>query len=121
MSSTITINGKTYQGSSVSITNGRVVIDGKEMTDAKLPEHTTHIKVTGDLASLTTDLSVTAQNVQGDVYAGGSVSCDDVGGDISAKGSVSCDDVEGSVSAGGSVNCDDIGGSVTAGGSVNRG
>ena len=119
MSSTITINGKTYHGTSVSVMNGRVVIDGKEVKETA--ENTMHIEVKGDLASLTTDLSVTAQTVHGNVEAGGSVSCDDVGGNVTARGSMNCDDIKGDVHAGGSVNCEDVGGSISAGGSINHG
>lgn len=102
----IQINGKTYQGRSVSIVNNRVVIDGIDVTDKDMPKTILDIHVTGDLVSLETTASVSCENVQGDVIA---------------KGSVNCDDIKGSVYASGSVNCSRVGGNVRARGSVNHG
>ena len=117
----VQINGKTYTSNhSISVTNGRVIIDGKEVKeDAK---NVMTIKVVeGSINELKTDLAVVCENVTGNVDAGGSVSADNIGGDVHASGSVSCDDVKGDVHAGGSVSCDDVGGSIKAGGSVNHG
>lgn len=100
------LNGKRYVGDNISVRNNKIFIDGKDVTDAELPSTILEISVSGTLARLDTDASV---------------SCEDVSGDVTAAGSVNCDKVGGNVQAGGSVNCDDVGGSVTAGGSVNRG
>jgi len=102
----IKVNGKVYNvsGNNVSVVNGVVKVDGK-VIDESMKNSVMQIEITGELMSLQTDASVSCQNVQGDVKAGGSVNCDDV---------------RGNVMAGGSVNCDDIGGNLTAGGSVNR-
>lgn len=128
----VTINGKTYQGNSVSVIDNRVYIDGKLVEIDGKPakslksrvfgkdDRYLEVRVEGELMSLTSDLSVTCQNVTGDVKSGGSVSADDIRGNVDARGSVNADDIGGSVNAGGSVNCDDIGGSVRAGGSINR-
>jgi hypothetical protein len=99
----ITVNGKTYQGNSVSVINGVVIIDGKKVTDKDLPDTILQIEVTGTLGELKTDASVNCDNVKGNVEAGGSVNCDTVGGNVNAGGSVNCDEVGGSVNAGGSV------------------
>lgn len=102
---TISIDGQIFSGNSVSVINGRVIIDGVSQDGAL--SGVVEIKVTeGVLGSLTTDASV---------------SCDQVTGNISAGGSVHCGWVGGSVSAGGSVNCDAVGGFVSAGGSVRHG
>lgn len=115
----IKINGKTYNGNSVSIVNGIVTIDGVVQDDGKRVSGDVRLVVEGDLVSLKTDLSVTMTgNVQGDVDAGGSVACGNVGKNVDAGGSVNCDNVGGDVDAGGSVNCGRVSGRVNAGGSV---
>lgn len=100
----ITINGKTYVGSNISVVNDRVIIDGKPVEDPG--KGIVSIKIEGDLSSLHSDLAVTVNgNVQGNVDAGNSVTCGNV---------------QGSVKAGNSVNCGDVGGSAKAGNSVNK-
>lgn len=104
---TISIDGRTYSGSSFSIDHGRIVVDGIDQTpDQPLRGKVTVVVVEGAIQNLTTDASVNAGHVTGDVQAGGSVNCSNVAG---------------SVTAGGSVNCDTVGGSITAGGSVRHG
>lgn len=100
----IIINGKRYSGSSVTVVNNRVIIDGVDVTSKDMPKTILNIEVKGKLANLITDASVNCDNICGDVRAAGSVSCDDVGGSVTAGGSVSCDDVGGNVQAGGSVS-----------------
>lgn len=103
----VTINGKTYNGSkSVVVKNDVVYVDGKKVDHGKTTDSILEVHVMGILENLEAD---------------GSVSCDDVHGTVQAGGSVTCDDVGGNVQAGGSVTCDDVGGSVMAGGSVNHG
>lgn len=72
----------------------------------------------GPALDIISSFSVTCDDVQGNVSAGGDVTCDTVHGNVSAGGDVTCDDVEGNVGAGGDVTCDDIAGSVNAGGDV---
>lgn len=100
---TITINGVTIQTNSkdISIVNGQVKIDGQTVTEI---DKKVKIVWEGDLASLTTDMSVECNNIKGDVNAGGSINCDNVGGTVIAGGSVNCDKVGGDIRAGGSVN-----------------
>ena len=100
----VRINGKTYNGRSVQIINNRVIIDGKEVTEEGMAKDSIlTIKVEGTIENLTTDASVEAGLIQGDVQAGGSVTCDDVDGDVQAGGSVTCGKVNGDIMAGGSV------------------
>ena len=99
--SEIWIDGKVFRGSSVSIINGVVTIDGARQDGAV--SGVVEIRVTGTLHELVTDASVTCQNVTGTVQAGGSVECGDVGGTVQAGGSVECKNVRGSIMAGGSV------------------
>jgi hypothetical protein len=101
----VTINGHTFKSSStVVVVNGKVIVDKKEVNVGKVKDGILEIKVDGVLENLTTDASVVAGLVQGDVQAGGSVSCDDVDGDVQAGGSVSCGKVGGDVMAGGSIS-----------------
>ena len=55
MASKITIDGKTYtsEGSNIDITDGKIFIDGKEITQIKSKNIT--IKIEGDLMNLTVE------------------------------------------------------------------
>lgn len=113
------INGKTYNGNSISIQGDRVIIDGNivESVNKGIKIEIVH----GPIDSIYSDKSLTiVGNINGNVAAGGSVSCDTVVGNITTKKSVACDDVEGDIFAGGSVNCDKVTGNVTSKKSVNR-
>lgn len=115
----IRINGVDIVGGrSITVRGGELRVDG-ELVEVPGIKGAVEIRVLeGMINDLDTDLSVTCNDVQGDIRAGGSVSCDSVGGDVEAGGSVSCDEVQGNVQAGGSVSCDSVDGDVTAGGSV---
>jgi cytoskeletal protein CcmA (bactofilin family) len=102
----ININGKTYYGKNITITNDKVIIDGV---------------VKDDVSSAKT-ISINGERFCGNLEIHGSVNVfGDVEGNVQSGGSVTCDDVKGSVMAGGSVDCDDVGGSISAGGSVIHG
>ena len=96
----MTINGVTYQGNNISVTNGRVTIDGQKQDI----DTSQYINIVGNINQLACDKSV---RIDGSVK------------EVTAAGSVVCDSVNGNIKAGGSVNCDKVGGNVTAGGSVN--
>ena len=110
----IKINGTTYNGSSVSIINNRVIIDGVERTpDGKVIT----IEVTGDLKDLKVDYAqqitingkVDRVNVtSGDVTCGdvndsvttvsGDVEANNIGGDVqTVSGDVKADTINGDV------------------------
>jgi hypothetical protein len=102
---TININGKIYQGNNIVINGSKIIIDGVERRDDA--QGVVEVRILeGVVENISSDASISCNNVKGNVQAGGSVSCNDVGG---------------SVMAGGSVSCDDVGGNITAGGSVRRG
>jgi hypothetical protein len=103
MSNRIIINGKSYSGRNITITNGNVLIDGKPGEEGL--SGIVEIKVEGDLATLECQESVTVNGNVGKLSAGGSVHCEDVSGNINAGGSIHCGDVGGMVNAGGSVSC----------------
>jgi len=121
-----TINGKTFSGSeeSVSIINGRVFVDGKEVDpEGEALSGVVEVRILeGTIRNLTSDSSITVEkgdvlgnvdarisltvhgNVQGNVAAGHSATIKgDVGGDVKAGMSVTCGDIKGSVKAGVSV------------------
>lgn len=102
MSSTVTINGKTYTGDNVTMRNGKVIIDGKEQEGETL-SGVVEVRIKGTLENLECDASVKCGDVTGSVSAGGSVKCGDVGGSVNTGGSLKCGHVGGSVNAGGSV------------------
>ena len=105
MVSVITINGVTITADSgnVSIVNGKVIVDGKEIKigDGKIHE----VNIQGDVNNLKCTGNVEVHgNVKGSVDAGGSVVCNDVDGSIDAGGSVKGSRVGGDIDAGGSVH-----------------
>jgi len=96
---TVIINGVTYTGhGSITVVNGRVTIDGKDVTpDAK----EVHIEVNGNVESLSVD-ACRAINVAGNVgdlsTQSGDVKCGDVAGSVQTmSGDVRCGAVRGSV------------------------
>lgn len=101
----ITINGKSISikgnCSSIITKNGKIIIDGKEIENAK---DVIDIHVDGNVGSIKCDGSVDVTGyVDKEINCGGSVSCEDVNGPIDAGGSVRCGSVGGSVDAGGSI------------------
>lgn len=96
MGSTININGKTFTGNNITVTNGKVIIDGKEATDHGSGANIT-VEVHGDLQKLNCTTAIIHGNVNGDVDAN-TVNCKDVTGDVDAN-TVNCGNVGGDVEA----------------------
>lgn len=106
----ININGKTYTGNNIVVTNGKVIIDGKE---AESGNDSTNIKVivNGDLNKLDcTDAEING-NVIGGVDAT-NLTCEIIGGDVDAN-TVNCTTIGGDVDAN-TVNCNHVEGSIDA-------
>lgn len=101
----VTINGVTYEGNNITITDNKVQIDGRTVERGVTGE--VQVKIEGSPVKVYSDAFV---EVSGDVL-----------GDIDSGGSVNCGNVKGDVDAGGSVRCGSVGGSVDAGGSVRMG
>ena len=99
----ININGKTYNGTNITINNGRVIIDGKVQEEGL--SGTVEVKVTGNIGSLKCDGSATVYgDVLGDVHAQNSVEVEgDILGDVNAGNSVEAENIKGNVKAGNSV------------------
>ena len=94
----ITINGTTItSGGSITVSNGRIVVNGRDVTpDAK----TINIVITGNVEYLNAD-AVNVLEIKGSV----------TGNVATASGNVKCGDVHGSVSSmSGNVRCGSIGG-----------
>lgn len=97
---TININGGVYSGNNISVINGKIIVDGVNVT----PGDSKHIKieVTGNIDKLTVDacneISIngnvgTVKTMSGNVDVTG-----DIAGDIKTlSGNVDCDDVSGNV------------------------
>ena len=105
----LVVNGKTINvpnGSSVSVVNGGVFVDGHRYTNEDMNLEQLNIVINGDCGSIQVD-SCSKIEVKGNV------------GDIATKGAVDVHgDVDGDIDAGGSVCCGDVGGDIDAGGSV---
>lgn len=83
--SKITINGKTYQGSSVNITNNKVIIDGEEVDDVS-KEPVVYIDVYPDKGSKVENVNT----VSGDITIhGNATSIKTTSGDVLVNGNIS--------------------------------
>lgn len=95
----IEVNGVKYRGYSVSINNGKVVIDGVTQDQTLIGE--VNVTVHGDIAKL--------ENESGNVYA------NDVGTIQTVSGDVTCGDVDGNVQTmSGDVKCKNVNGDITS-------
>jgi len=112
---TVKYNGQTFEGKSIIINNGRVIIDGKDET----PEgkHIT-IFVEGDIQQLSVDTchQVTVNGSCGSAKStSGDIKCAEVKGNVdTTSGDIKCGNVGGSVrSTSGDIECGVILGSVS--------
>lgn len=80
------INGEMYEGSSITMINGRVIVDGIEVKNDSSKNAV--IEVKGDVQDLNCQSCVIHGDVKGDVDAN-NVVCRDVHGDIDAN-NVTC-------------------------------
>lgn len=112
---TVSINGMSFKGSNVSISNGRIVIDGKDVTpDTK----EIVISIDGDIDKLQADQcsKVTVNGSCGSLSTmSGNVNCGSVNGSIKTmSGNVKCGNVGNDIGTmSGDVDCGVVGGSVT--------
>ncbi len=99
--SSVTVNGKTYHGTNVEVTNGRVVVDGKVVDDqSKSPR--IDITIHGSVERLETaagDVTVNG-SVASLSTAAGDVRCGAVSGNVTTvSGDVSCPAITGHASS----------------------
>lgn len=113
----ITINNNNYSGRSIVIKDGKVIVDGKDVTpDSK----EVNISVIGDLENLEVDYAKSIEitgNVNKVRSGSGDVNCERVGGDVqTGSGDVECSYINGDVNTGsGDVKSNTIMGSVKTG------
>jgi hypothetical protein len=96
----VVINGKTYRGDVVSVSNGPVWVDGKKVDDLSNAQKI-EVTVNGNVEELTTATGdITVNGTAGSVAtASGDVRCGDVGGSVATtSGDVCCKSVLGGVS-----------------------
>ena len=112
-----------FSGGYVNLVNGRIVINGLDITpDSK----TIHIEINGNVDTLIVDCCNEVKITGSTNYAeigSGSLHCDQVTGDVKAgSGGVTCNNIQGNVNTGsGSVKAGKIAGTVKTGsGSVYR-
>jgi len=96
----VVIDGKSFSGSNISISNGKVTVDGV-VQDGSLSGDV-NVVIHGDVQMIESQSGiVTAQNV-GEINTGsGDVKCGDVGGSIrTGSGDVDCSTVAGNIRTG---------------------
>ena len=98
----ITINGRTFSGDSVSIVDGAIIVDGVRQSGDPL-SGVVRLHVEGVLGTLHADAPVTCGDAHGNVNASGPVKAGRIGGNVIASGPVTCGSVAGSVQAQGPV------------------
>jgi hypothetical protein len=113
----ININNNYHKGKSITIINGKVYIDGKDVTpDAK----EINISVEGNIENLEVD-HANAISIKGDINkvksGSGDISCGNItGGAQTGSGDIDCGVINGDVQTGsGDVNATTISGSVRTG------
>lgn len=113
---TISINGNSFEGNSISVINGKVIVDGRDVT----PESVTiTIEVQGNVDQLNIGAckSIKIDGGCNDIRSGsGNVVCGDVSGSVqSGSGDIQCRHVNGNVTTGsGDVECGNVGGNVSS-------
>lgn len=114
--SSININGKSYVGRSVVVTNNRVIINGVDVT-ADHDSKTINISIEGDVDELNVDNcdKITVKgNVKNLQSSSGDIECNDVTGSIqTSSGDIECGTVGGNIqTSSGDVRCGSVYGSV---------
>lgn len=113
----IKINGKTYFGNNIQISNNRVIIDGLDVSGDHKDSKEISIQVEGNIENLSVDYAksiLVNGNVNSLKSGSGDVDCKDVTGDIkTGSGDIECGNVGGGIETGsGNVKCETVGGSV---------
>ena len=92
------INGQTFKGSCIQVSNGRVIVDGVEHGVESGPS--IDVEIHGDVQSLELESGTVRANYAGSVKTvSGDVTCGEVGGSIkTVSGDVNTGAVAGSVS-----------------------
>lgn len=111
----VSINGKSYVGNNITITNNQVIIDGVIQDGELNNKGKINVVINCNVDKIVSDESINiVGNVSGNIEAKVNVSCFGVNGDVNAGVNVNCDDIKGDAKAGVTINCDDIRGNATA-------
>lgn len=105
---TIRIGSTTFSGTTVTVRNNRLLIDGNfvesHQIESGIKNGIMEVHISGVVESVQSDASVTVVGqIKGDVHAGGTVNCECVGRDVTAGGSVRCGRVGRDIHARGNV------------------
>lgn len=116
----IKINGKTYFGNNIQVSNNKVIIDGVDVTGDHKDSKEISIQVEGNIDTLSVDYAKTVLvngNVNSLKSGSGDVECKDVTGNLkTGSGDIECGNVGGGIETGsGDVKCGTVGGSVKTG------
>ena len=103
---TVTMNGRTVviEGSNVSVTNGKIYVDGKPLDLDDFSSKPISIEINGNVDHLEVEGPVTVNGECGSVRCSGSFHGRDIKGNVDCMGSCHCGNVSGDVKAMGSVN-----------------
>jgi len=100
MAQIIINNGKVVSGRNISITNGKITVDGKRI-DVDENDKVINISVQGDVESINVDACEKVEitgNAKTVKTTSGDVLCQDVQGNVTTtSGDIDCNDVAGSV------------------------
>ena len=103
----ITVNGTTIEvpdGASVNVTNGHIVINGKEQMSGL--SGVVKVVVEGKIEVLNASCDVEVHgDVGGNIDAGCGINCGNVGGNADAGTSINCGNIAGDADAGTSIRC----------------
>lgn len=96
--STVTIDGRTFSGSSISIVNDRVIVDGVEQQGALVGPISVTVNGNADSVETTSGSVEVSGNVGRIKTMSGGVECGDVTGDVGTmSGDVTCGSIAGNV------------------------
>lgn len=98
-----------------------VVYEGRKLICGGAAAKDFKLEYRSDVKEILSSVTVTCENVEGDVYANCHVNCADVGGDVDAGTAVNCGNVGGSVDAGTRISCGNVEGDADAGTSITCG
>lgn len=118
----IEISGRKFNGSSINIINGKVIVDGKDITSdlGDITNNTISVVFTGDLCSLTSDGDVEVNgNVIGEVKVNNNLTIlGNIDGNAKADNNLKCNDISGDAKAGNNIQCVNINGNAKAGNNI---
>lgn len=100
MASTVTINGVSIstKGKSIGISNGRVKVDGKDVTPDTSDAKEITINVVGDVGQISSDVAdINVEGSAGSIQShNGEITCGNVKGNVSShNGDIKCGSVAG--------------------------